>query len=291
MHIVIATERAEIVDLPAIQEIVRLGVDVEVCRLGPEASYDGLRDIMRSDTFGLIIDEPLIESAQYNYDSRLRLIISTEFDQSKNSGQHAFIKANVNAAYDDSRAELALGLALAHLRKIALNDGYVRAGEWTVKPSNQLSSLSVGIFSNSSVGGQVTRLFSAFSKTTGHYSCNKTRSTAGASNHDLICIIDDVGDEAISDAAFSSLRSGGSLVDVSRFPAFPQDRLEEWVDSGRLSGAATIVYTAIERCEKSSSKILFAPREVLRTAEAMEKARILASEEMLKAIRQRLSGN
>lgn len=264
---------------------------MELCRLGSDTSYHELLGLLRPDTFGILIDGPFAVDDKYKYPPKLRVVVSTEFDQTDVLARCSFTKENVNAAYDDSRAELALGLALAVLRNIAANDVAVRAGQWIVKPGNQLSSLSVGVFSNTSIGDQVASLLSAFSKTAEHRFIDNAIKATHTNVYDLVCIIDDVGDQTLSEIAVSSLKDGGFLVDVSRFPAFPGDSLQEWVGSGRLSGAATIVGPSADIRDKSCSNILFAPTEVLQTAEALNEARMLATEKMLEAIRQEMSGN
>ncbi len=165
--------------------------------------------------------------------------------------------ANANAV-----AEYTIALSLDIMRKVSLLDGETKSGEWGMwkyrLTSHELRGKTHGILGMGAIGKQVAALSRAFGTKVSYF--DKNRLTAEAENTlgieyrdfesllreaDLLSVhlpltLDTKG--LLDDKAFSLMKRGAYLVNVSRGNIVSEAALEDALRRGLLAGAAIDVW-------------------------------------------------
>ena len=155
-------------------------------------------------------------------------------------------------------AELAIGLAIATVRRMVTADRYVRAGRWATEGpfplTGQLSGRRVGILGLGRIGRAVAVGLEPFGC---RISYHNRRAVPGASytyapsvrnlaaTTDVLVVTIPAGAATrriVDRAALEALGPGGILVNVARGSVVDQDALVELLTDGRLGGAGLDVY-------------------------------------------------
>lgn len=151
-------------------------------------------------------------------------------------------------------AELTLGLTLAVLRKIALADRQVRAGQWRSQMGRLLSAQVAGVVGYGRIGRRVAALFGAFGCRV--LACDPVATTAAPGI--TLCGLDELLAQAdivslhlpiapdtvrlIDAARIARMKKGAVLVNVSRGGLVDEAALHQALVAGHLGGAALDVF-------------------------------------------------
>ncbi len=155
-------------------------------------------------------------------------------------------------------AELTIGVTLAVLRKIALADRQVRAGQWRPQMGRLLSAQVAGVIGYGRIGRKVAALFAAFGCRV--LACDPAAKSAakGVAPGVALCGLDELLVQAdivslhlpigpdtarlIDAARIARMKQGAVLVNVSRGGLVDEAALHEALVQGRLGGAALDVF-------------------------------------------------
>ncbi|NQX06042.1 2-hydroxyacid dehydrogenase [Rathayibacter sp. VKM Ac-2856] len=163
--------------------------------------------------------------------------------------------ANASSVHESSTAELAVGLAIASLRRI---DEYVRAasaGTWEQVPGESLADRTVAIIGSGGVGRAIERRLAGFevdvlrfARTAREDSERPVHPIAAfpsfAADVEVVFLavpLDASTHHLVDDAFLSALPSGALLVNVSRGAVVDTDALVRHLESGRLRAALDVV--------------------------------------------------
>lgn len=151
-------------------------------------------------------------------------------------------------------AEITLGLTLAVLRKIALADRQVRAGQWRSLMGRLLSAQIAGVVGYGRIGRKVAALYAAFGCRV--LACDPVAKSAAPGA--TLCSLDELLAQAdivslhlpiAPDTArlmnadrFAQMKKGAVLVNVSRGGLVDEAALHQALVSGHLGGAALDVF-------------------------------------------------
>jgi phosphoglycerate dehydrogenase-like enzyme len=165
--------------------------------------------------------------------------------------------ARASGGYSIGTAELAIGLALAVMRRIASSDAAIRRGEWHTPSTAVLHGKTCGIIGLGRIGRHVARLATAFGMRVVAWSPRLTDESAreaGAERRDLDSLLADA--DLVSLHASLTPESRGLLdarrlglmkptacvVNTSRGPLIDEAALGSALREGRLAGAGLDVF-------------------------------------------------
>lgn len=191
----------------------------------------------------------------------LRLIVQTgshashiDFAAAEECG---IVVARASAGGSIGAAELAIGLAIAVMRRIPSNDAAVRRGEWNTPSTPVLHGKTLGIVGLGQVGRHVARLANAFGMRV--LACGRSLTDAAAKEagterrelDDLLAEADVVSIHAALTPATRSLldarrlalmKPGAWLVNTARGPIVDEAALIAALTEGRIAGAGLDVF-------------------------------------------------
>ena len=171
--------------------------------------------------------------------------------------ERGIVVARASGGYSIGAAELAIGLALAVMRRIPPADAAIRRGEWATPSTPVLYGKTLGIVGLGRVGRHVARLGHAFGMRVLAWSPSLTADaaeSAGAARrdlHDLLRESDVVSIHAsltpasrgLLDARMIGLmKPTAYLVNTARGPIVDERALVDALASGRLAGAGLDVF-------------------------------------------------
>jgi lactate dehydrogenase-like 2-hydroxyacid dehydrogenase len=157
----------------------------------------------------------------------------------------------------DDVADLAIGLTLAVLRKIALGDRFVRSGAWlkgSMELGQKLSGKSLGIIGLGRIGLAVARRAEAFNLKISYYGPQKKSAVPYqyyptlvelARCVDILIVTCPGGaqtEKIVNAEIISALGSKGVLINVSRGSVVDQEALVTALKSGHIAGAGLDVF-------------------------------------------------
>jgi phosphoglycerate dehydrogenase-like enzyme len=171
--------------------------------------------------------------------------------------ERSIVIAQASGGYSIGAAELAIGLALAVMRKIAAGDAAVRRGQWRTPSTPVLNGKTLGIIGLGRVGAHVARLGAAFGMRVLGWSPRLTDATAAAAGAercelDLLLASADVVSihaslTAVSRGLLDSrrlalMKSSAFIVNTARGPIVDEDALLAALEGGRIAGAGLDVF-------------------------------------------------
>ncbi|HAM34780.1 MAG TPA: hydroxyacid dehydrogenase [Elusimicrobia bacterium] len=166
----------------------------------------------------------------------------------KAAQQRGILVFNTPEAPSQAVAELAVGLMLSVLRRIAESDRGVRGGKWEACMGALLGDKTVGVVGHGRIGGRVARILRGFGCTVlacddCEFKAEGVRRVAFAellkSSHivTLHVPLSEKTRHLIDAAALAQMRPGAVLINTSRGGLVDEDALAEALRQGRLSGA------------------------------------------------------
>ncbi len=170
--------------------------------------------------------------------------------------KHGIAVTNTPEVLTDDVADLAVGLMIAALRRIAEADRFVRAGQWLKGPlplATTVTGRKVGIVGMGRIGQAIADRCRAFKTEIGYFGPNR-KPVDGRYFTDLVAMATwaDVlvaacpGGEAtrrlVSGPVLEALGPAGFFVNISRGSVVDQPAMVALLTSGRLGGAALDVF-------------------------------------------------
>ncbi|KAL6642995.1 hypothetical protein ACP70R_021176 [Stipagrostis hirtigluma subsp. patula] len=165
---------------------------------------------------------------------------------------------NTPGVLTDDVADLAVGLAIAVLRRIPQADGYVRAGQWKAKGdftlTTRFSGKRVGIIGLGRIGLAIARRVEAFGCPVSYYQRTKrdypnytffpTVVELAATSDVLVvaCSLNEQSRRIVSREVIDALGPGGVLVNIGRGGHVDEPELVAALAEGRLGGAGLDVF-------------------------------------------------
>lgn len=161
---------------------------------------------------------------------------------------------NTPDAPSSAVAEITVGLTLTVLRKIALADRQVRAGQWRSLMGRLLSAQVAGVVGYGRIGRRVATLFGAFGCRV--LACDPVATTAAPGvtlcgldellvQSDIVSLHLPIGPDTaklMSAARIAQMKKGAVLVNVSRGGLVDEAALHQALVAGHLGGAALDVF-------------------------------------------------
>lgn len=255
-NIVISTSSFDVRGNPPLQHLAAQGVDIITNPHGRKLSEAEIRDLLNAETIGLIAGvEPLTGNVLAAAPA-LRVIsrcgtgvdnVDVDAARRRNIAVRRTPEAPAAAV-----AELALGLMLAALRRIAESDRRLRDGKWYRPPGRLLGACVVGVVGLGAIGRRVAELCRAFGATVLAAEPEPDAVPEGVELVDLDAIIrradiislhvplNDATDKLIGRAALSRLRPGAVLVNTSRAGVVDEDALAGALVGQDLSAALDV---------------------------------------------------
>ncbi|KAL0429842.1 UNVERIFIED_CONTAM: Hydroxyphenylpyruvate reductase [Sesamum radiatum] len=157
----------------------------------------------------------------------------------------------------DDVADVAIGLALATLRKICLADGFVRSGQWRngdFELANKFSGKSMGIVGLGRIGTAIAKRAEAFGCSISYHSRTKKQSTNYkyytnvvdlATNCEVLvvaCALTNETRHIVNQKVIDALGPKGILINIGRGPLIDEPKLISALREGRLAGAGLDVF-------------------------------------------------
>ncbi|KAL6883371.1 hypothetical protein ACP4OV_010785 [Aristida adscensionis] len=165
---------------------------------------------------------------------------------------------NTPGVLTDDVADLAVGLAIAALRRIPQADGYLRAGHWKAKGeyalTTRFSGKRVGIIGLGRIGLAIAKRVEAFGCPVSYYQRTRqahpsytycpTAVELAASSDVLVvaCSLNEQSRRIVGREVMDALGPGGVLVNVGRGGHVDQPELVAALAGGRLGGAGLDVF-------------------------------------------------
>jgi len=177
-----------------------------------------------------------------------------DFDAARAYG---IVVARASGGYSIGAAELAIGLALAVMRRIPEGDRAVRAGTWSTPSTPVLHGKTMGIIGLGRMGSHVARLAAAFGMRVLAWSPRLTpeRARAAAAESvsldallttaDVVSIHASLTPESrglLDHARLARMKRSAFLVNVARGPIVVEAALVAALAEGRLAGAGLDVF-------------------------------------------------
>lgn len=161
---------------------------------------------------------------------------------------------NTPDAPSSAVAEITVGLTLTVLRKIALADRQVRAGQWRSLMGRLLSAQVAGVVGYGRIGRRVATLFGAFGCRV--LACDPVATTVAPGvtlcgldellvQSDIVSLHLPIGPDTaklMSAARIAQMKKGAVLVNVSRGGLVDEAALHQALVAGHLGGAALDVF-------------------------------------------------
>ncbi|KAL0463874.1 UNVERIFIED_CONTAM: Hydroxyphenylpyruvate reductase [Sesamum latifolium] len=157
----------------------------------------------------------------------------------------------------DDVADVAIGLALATLRKICLADGFVRSGQWRngdFELANKFSGKSIGIVGLGRIGTAIAKRAEAFGcsisyhsrtkkqNTNYKYYCNTVDLAANCEVLVVACALTNETRHIVNQKVIDALGPKGILINIGRGPLIDEPKLISALREGRLAGAGLDVF-------------------------------------------------
>ncbi|KAL0397053.1 UNVERIFIED_CONTAM: Hydroxyphenylpyruvate reductase [Sesamum calycinum] len=157
----------------------------------------------------------------------------------------------------DDVADVAIGLALATLRKICLADGFVRSGQWRngdFELANKFSGKSIGIVGLGRIGTAIAKRAEAFGCSISYHSRTKKQNTNYkyysnvvdlAANCEVLvvaCALTNETRHIVNQEVIHALGPKGILINIGRGPLVDEPKLISALREGRLAGAGLDVF-------------------------------------------------
>jgi D-3-phosphoglycerate dehydrogenase len=149
-------------------------------------------------------------------------------------------------------AELAVGLALDMLRRIAEQDRALRAGVWKKRMGWLLAGKKVGVVGMGRIGRETAKRFAALGAEVAYADpvavveqyprMDLPALLAWADMLSLHCSAPEHGGPLLGREELAAMRPGGWVINLARGGLVDEDALAEALREGRLSGAALDVY-------------------------------------------------
>jgi len=153
-------------------------------------------------------------------------------------------------------ADLAIGYMIALARHTFEIDRGVRTGSWPKPPGMSISGKTIGVVGFGDIGSSVVRRLSGFDVRAyvydpgvdgdkGYGFVERKSFPEGLDDVDFLiftCALNQHNHHMLDDAALSQLKSGASIVNVSRGPLIDEQALIKHLKSGRLGPAALDVF-------------------------------------------------
>lgn len=196
---------------------------------------------------------------------------------------------NVPAYSTNSVAELTVGLAISLLREIPTAHQLVHAGQWHMKPGQDLAGKTVGILGTGTIGLRVAHVFKTFGceivgwsrtekeafTTLGHYISDLQKFF---SIPDIISVhlpLNDATKGIVGTKELSAMRATAYLINTARGPIVNEAALVKALTENRIAGAALDVF-AQEPIPPDSqllqlSNVILTPHIAYKTVEALER--------------------
>lgn len=178
----------------------------------------------------------------------------------KTARRRGIAVSNTPDVLNEAVAELAVGLAIDVLRRVAAADRYVRAGRWELEGAfpltRQLSGRRVGILGLGRIGRAIAERFEPFGCPVGYHSRRQVEDAPYAYFDSpaalaewaqvLVVVVPGTPQTAgiVDRAVLERLGEDGVLVNVARGSAVDQEVLVELLLDGRLGGAGLDVFAA-----------------------------------------------
>ncbi len=156
----------------------------------------------------------------------------------------------------DAVADLALGLMIDVMRRIAVSDRFIRAGRWEkelARPGNEVRGKRCGIVGFGRIGQGVAKRAQAFDMAVSYYGPNKKESplpyfsdlVVMAGEVDVLvvcCPLTEQTRNLVNAKVIEALGHGGFLVNVARGPVVNEAALISALQEKRLAGAGLDVF-------------------------------------------------
>ena len=154
-------------------------------------------------------------------------------------------------------ADLAMGLAVAVMRRICESDRFVRSGQWltrTMTMGRELGGKTCGIVGLGAIGRQVAKLAEAFGMAVRYHGPRRKEDAAWPFHADLAelarlsdclvitCPLTQATRGLINKPILDALGTDGFLVNVARGPVVDEQALIAALRDGRIAGAGLDVY-------------------------------------------------
>ena len=157
---------------------------------------------------------------------------------------------NTPGVLTDSVAELALGLILSALRKIAVSDRKMHAGQWDKKMGVLLKGKAVGVVGFGAIGQRVAELCMAFGADV-IFTDVRTIQKAGAQqvpfetmvrDADVITLHSSGKECLIAEEQIAAMKEGVVIINTARGALIDEAALLDGLLSGKVGGAALDVF-------------------------------------------------
>jgi phosphoglycerate dehydrogenase-like enzyme len=173
------------------------------------------------------------------------------------AGEIGIVVAQASGGYSIGAAELAIGLAIAVMRRIPSLDAAVKRGEWTVPSTPVLSGKTFGVVGLGRVGGHAANIARAFGMRVLAWSPRLVAEEAEASGaeyrpldallaeSDIVSIHASLSAESrglIDARRLALMRSSAYLINTARGPIVDEEALIDALRDGRIAGAGLDVF-------------------------------------------------
>lgn len=223
---------------------------------GQKLTENEIGEILSNGAYsGLIAGtEPLTEKILKNASKTLKVIsrVGMGMDNIDLDAAKAFkIKVyNTPDALTDSVAELAITLILCSLRRITLQDRYLRKGQWKKETGFLFKDKVLGIIGFGRIGKRVAELAGAFGAKVLFYDVKSIDDKRArqvsldelVKSSDIISIHVGTKDKIFTKREFSRVKPGVVFINTSRGSAIDEDALYEALWSKRIFFGALDVY-------------------------------------------------
>ncbi|KAI3463330.1 hypothetical protein Pfo_019993 [Paulownia fortunei] len=157
----------------------------------------------------------------------------------------------------DDVADVAIGLALATLRKICPSDGFVRSGLWRnghFELATKFTGKSIGIVGLGRIGSAIAKRAEAFGCTISYHSRTKKQNTNYqyysnivdlAANCQILvvaCALTEETRHIVNREVIDALGPKGIVINIGRGPHIDEPELVSALQEGRLAGAGLDVF-------------------------------------------------
>ena len=258
------------------EELLRQGLEVHENPHKRKLTEDEVLSLLRGlRPVGMIAGlEPLTARVLQEAKGHLRVISrcgtgleNVDLSAAEGCGIRVF---NTPEAPSQAVAELAVGLMLAVLRRIAEADRALRAGTWKALPGSLLGDKTVGIVGLGRIGSRVLSICRGFGcqglthdaapiRAEGARSVSLDELIANSDVVSLHCPLAPATRGLIGGPALARMRKGAVLINTSRGGLIDEAALQEALAAGRLAGAGLDVFES----EPYTGPLLGLPNVVL----------------------------
>jgi D-3-phosphoglycerate dehydrogenase / 2-oxoglutarate reductase len=245
-------------DHPEIAALVRAGFDIRLNPYGRKLTAQEVSALLTPDVVGMIAGvEPLTQPVLQNAKS-LRVIsrCGAGLDNVDMGAAHArgISVCNTPDAPAAAVAELVIGLMLACLRHLPVQDRAIRAGRWDRPMGGLLSTQAVGLIGYGRIGQRVAQLASAFGA---HVQYHDPAHDKSVSLHDLLTQSDIISlhlpyhvdtHHLLDMQNIQIMKKGAILINAARGGLVDEAALEQALQSGHLAAAAVDVFEQEPYC-------------------------------------------